>query len=579
MRRLRTTDAGLLLSLLLLWIACAALHIKQVAAGQLAWVSVYVTAPSTRDEFPTVGGFWPGATPDATGALAVGDRLLAVGDVDLRDVGPFGFAARVYATAAEQGQARIPLTYQRGGTTGRTSIELVPVAFAWRLLPLACALVATSALVLARRPGSRTARALFLGAIGYGLRWTFFFGGPSVQTYAWTAIFFCSSLVTFPLILRAARLFPAGTAAGARLPWWPWLFAVYGPISLSWVYGVPLSPELGFRAMCAVNAVFIVALLAVLTRNFRRADAVGRRQLKWVVLGIYIGTVPVLLTDVGAAVAPQLWWLHDVSVIAELCIPLCVLIAIVRENFLDVDRLITGTAVYSLLSVLVLAAVLTAVPQIARAASLATNLDPHTVQLVLSIVVAACIVPGQRWLRPRVERLLFRERHALSSGAKDLLRELAAAGGPQQLLTLVGERLDSLVCPHACVIYAPFGDAFAPVFARVSDEDGEPPALAADAALIVALRARSAPLDLTSWTYPDEALAVDERAALERLRAAVVLPVRRGDALAGAICLGAKRSGDIYTEPTSPCSGRLPTRSPASSCASTPPSSSGRNAG
>src|SRR5690606_25896388 len=115
---------------------------------------------------------------------------------------------------------------------------------------------------------------------------------------------------------------------------------------------------------------------------FRRAGPIGRRQLKWVLLGIYVGTVPVLLTDVVAALEPALWWLHEVAVMAEIVIPLCVLVAIVRTNFLDVDRLITGAAVYSVLSVLVLAAVLLAVPQIARAASEAVDLDPHTVQLV-----------------------------------------------------------------------------------------------------------------------------------------------------------------------------------------------------
>jgi class 3 adenylate cyclase len=549
MRRLRTTDAVLLVSLLLLWVICAALHVRQVVSGQLAWVSVYATAPDAGDEFPTVRGFWPGATADVSGALAVGDRLLAVGDADLRGVGPFGFAARVHAAAADRDALRVPITYEHGGAIDHTAIELVPVAFPWRLLPLACALVMTNALLFARRPDSRVARAFFLLAIAYGLHWAFFFGGPPAQTYAWIAVFFCAAVVTYPLILRAALLFPPETApAGARLPWWPWLFALFGPVSLSWIYGVPLSPELGFRAVFIHNVAFIVALLGVLTRNFRRANGVGRRQLKWLMLGIYVGTVPVLLTDAAAVVVPQLWWLHDVAVNAEICIPLAVLIAIARENFLDVDRLITGTAVYSVLSVLVLAAVLTAVPQIARAASRATDLDPHTVQVVLSLVVAVCIVPGQRFLRPRMERLLFRERHALSSGVERLLRDLTTATGPEQLLTLVGERLDALVRPLTCVIYAPLGDGFAPVFARAGEEDRPAVAVAGDAAAVLARQARTV-LDLTHWESGlCDALADEERAALERLHAAVLLPVRRGGGLAAAICLGAKRSGDIYTE-------------------------------
>ena len=549
MRRLRATDGALLVSLLALWIACAALHLKQVASGQLAWVGVYVAAAPGGDGFPTVRGFWPGATRAAYGTLAVGDRVLNVDGADLRGVGPVGFVARTYAAAAERRDLRVPLVYESRGNFRKTTIHLVPVTFPWRMLPLTCALVATGALVLARRPGTRVARAFFLPAMAFGLHWTFFFGGPLPQSYAWVVVFFCASLVMLPLILRAVLIFPAEVApAGGRLPWWPWLFAVFGPISLSWIYGVPLSPEMGFRAVFAVNVVFIATVLTVLTRNFRRATPVGRRQLKWVVLGMYVGTVPVLLTDVAAAVAPPLWWLHEMAVIAEILIPLCVLIAIVRTNYFDVDRLITGAVVYSVLSVLLLAAVLTAVPHLAHAASRAADLDPRTVQLVLSVVVALGMVPAQRVLRPRMERVLFHERHALRAGVEDLLRDLAAAAGPEELLTLVGERLEALVRPQACVIYAPLGESFVPVFARGTAPLGGPPTLTADGAAILALRTRTAPLDMDQWTAErEQALTPGERGALEQLRAAALLPVRRGADLAAAICLGAKRSGDIYT--------------------------------
>jgi class 3 adenylate cyclase len=548
-RRLRTADAVLLVSLLGLWVACAALHVKQLAGGQLAWVSVYVAAPSSGDGFPTVRGFWPGATRAAYGTLAVGDRLLNVGGADLRGVGPLGFVARTYAAAAERHDLRVPLAFESRGFARKTTIHLVPVAFPWRMLPLTSSLVVTGALVLARRPGRRVARAFFLLAIAYGLHWTFFFGGPRPQTDAWVLVFICASLVMLPLILRAVLIFPAEVApADGRLPWWPWLFAIFGPISSSWIFGVPFPPEVGFRAVFIVNVAFIATVLAVLTRNYRRAGPTGRRQLKWVVLGMYLGTVPVLLTDVAAAIAPPLWWLHEVAVIAEIFIPLCVLIAIVRTNYFDVDRLITGAAVYSVLSVLLFAAVLTAVPQLARLAGRAAGVDPRTVQLVLSVVVASGLVPARRALRPRMERVLFHERHALRAGVENLLRELAAAAGPEELLTLVGERLEALVRPQTCVIYAPLGVSFVPVFACGTERGDGPPTLSADAAAIIAQWTRTAPLDLERRTPARrQGLTHDERAALEPLRAAVLVPVRRGADLAAAICLGAKRSGDIYT--------------------------------
>src|SRR5262249_54705285 len=147
------------------------------------------------------------------------------------------------------------------------------------------------------------------------------------------------------------------------------------------------------------------------------------------------------------------------------------------------------------LSILLLAAAMTTVPQMARAASRASDLDPHTVQLALSIAVAAGVVPARRVLDPLVERMLFHERYALRAGVDDLLRDLAAAGGPEALLTLVGERLEALVRPHACVIYAPLGDRFVPVFAPGVAAGRPAPALPADAAVIALLRAHPAPLD------------------------------------------------------------------------------------
>jgi class 3 adenylate cyclase len=380
------------------------------------------------------------------------------------------------------------------------------------------------------------------------LHWTFFFGGPRWQTYAWAVVFLGASSVMFPLILRAGMLFPAEIAPpGGRLPWWPWLFAVFGPVSASWTFGVPLPPEVGFRAVFAVNVLFIATLLALLTRNYRRAGPIGRRQLKWVVLGIYLGTVPVLLTNVVTAVAPALWWLHEGAVIAEILIPVCVLVAIVRANYFDVDRLITSTALYSVLSALLMAAMLTLVPQLASVASAAIDLDPRTGQLVLSVVVAVSLVPGQRVLRPRVERLLFRERYALKAGVERLLHELSRADGADALLTRTGERLVELVRPQACVIYACLGETLTPVFARGGGRQGAPPLLAADAAVVEAMRRRTAPLDLARWTPSGGGPDRSERLALEQLRAAVLLPLHRGAALAAVVCLGRKRSGDIYT--------------------------------
>src|SRR5574338_695587 len=113
--RPRSPAIALYVALFALWVICTVLHVQQVAGGHLAWVGVYVTAPNAGDEYPRVREFWPGATGDTAGALAVGDRLLSVGTANLRGVGPFGFMARAYATAAERRHLRVPVTYERDG--------------------------------------------------------------------------------------------------------------------------------------------------------------------------------------------------------------------------------------------------------------------------------------------------------------------------------------------------------------------------------------------------------------------------------------------------------------------------------
>src|SRR5207249_9356136 len=111
------------------------------------------------------------------------------------------------------------------------------------------------------------------------------------------------------------------------------------------------------------------------------------------------------------------------------------------------------TAAYTILSVLLLAGALTVVPRLSQAASMAVGVDPKFGQLGLSFLLATLVVPGQRYLRPQIERLFFANRYRLERGVDQLLRELSVCAGPQTLLTLVGERLGALLEPESCVIY------------------------------------------------------------------------------------------------------------------------------
>ena len=136
--------------------------------------------------------------------------------------------------------------------------------------------------------------------------------------------------------------------------------------------------------------------------------------------------------------------------------------------------------------------------------------------------------------------------HQVQRGVEDLLRALSSSAGLQAVLTVTGERLNALLRPECCVIYGQASEAYAPVFAQGR---AVPPAFAMYSPLTATLQNRTTPMTLEEWSRRTAPvlLGAADRAALDSLGAAVILPVSRSGALAAFVCLGHKRSGDIYT--------------------------------
>src|SRR6185369_6607456 len=173
--------------------------------------------------------------------LEVGDRLLRAGETDLTGLGPAEVFAHLLETA--NAQRETPIVYQRGAERGQTTLQLTPVPFPWRAIPVTLGFMVCGSLVLWRRRGAAIGRSFFVAALLYGLHWNFFFGGSAPVTYAWLTIFALSSTVLYPLLLWP--IFVLVQDAGVRpggMPRWPWALAVFGPISTGWVVGVPLPP-------------------------------------------------------------------------------------------------------------------------------------------------------------------------------------------------------------------------------------------------------------------------------------------------------------------------------------------------
>jgi class 3 adenylate cyclase len=371
------------------------------------------------------------------------------------------------------------------------------------------------------------------------------FGGPFPLGYLalWSLI--GAQTLLLPLLLRYALLFPDDRMPpGRSYRVWPWLFSVLGPIWVVTSYTGRWT--LGEAAYFATIVVGTAAILAVRTYKYRHADALARRQSRWFVTGTYCLLLPVIVSGALMVLDPRFRDLFHLSFWAVALTPLSLVISVWRFNLFDVDRVLSAAASYNLLAVALGAAVLVIVPRVAEAASGLLGIAPGIGQVALSLALAALVIPGHRRLRPQIDRLFFKERYAVDQGVAQLLTTLSSYRDARELTEGAGAGLQQLFRPDACVVYAAAEQSYRPVFVAGR---AVPPAFARTSPLVASLAERHAPLSLSSaGRRPDRAtLSPFDRAALETLGAEVVVPVHQGEALSAFLCLGPKRSGDVYT--------------------------------
>ena len=313
----------------------------------------------------------------------------------------------------------------------------------------------------------------------------------------------------------------------------------------------------------AANAAFAGGTLAGLTRAYLRSDTLERRQLRWILLGFYVTFSTLVLFVLTSLVRGGRSGSGSLAVaVGNLAIPTGILVSVLGYRWLDVDRLISAAASYTLVGLAVLGGALALVPRIANAGAPMVGLDPATGQWVLTMALVGLAIPVHRALRPRIDRRMFAARHERVRGFERLLEEIGRCASVEELVQLTGDRMADLLEPESLAIYAREEAVFTPVFVRGR---GAPPAFETDSLLVRALERRRRPLAA-------DAAELDpfDRAALETLGVSVVVPTRRGRRPWSRSPVWAASARGTSTPPRrSPTSRRSPTAAPRCSSSST----------
>jgi hypothetical protein len=147
----------------------------------------------------------------------------------------------------------------------------------------------------------------------------------------------------------------------------------------------------------------MVASLACVVLRFRSSTGVERQQLRWVAAGAAAAVAGLLA---GAAI-PQGSVISSILYAMVLCIPLGVAVAVLRYRLWDLDRLVSRTVTYTLVTALLVVPYLLIVPAAGRLAQGAGNLAVAAATLA----AAAAFAPLRRRVQGLVDRRFNRRRY------------------------------------------------------------------------------------------------------------------------------------------------------------------------
>jgi hypothetical protein len=168
---------------------------------------------------------------------------------------------------------------------------------------------------------------------------------------------------------------------------------------------------LGAAAIAAVYGLFalVFASMFSLVLRFRRGGPVERRQLTWFLYATAVNAVFLLLDSVLGVLPPTLL-VEVVSAASFALLPLAVGVAVFRYRLFEIDRIVSRTVSYGLLSAGLIGLYLLVV------AFLRPLLEPLTGSSALAVAgstlaVAAAFNPARRRLQAAVDRRFDRARY------------------------------------------------------------------------------------------------------------------------------------------------------------------------
>lgn len=279
---------------------------------------------------------------------------------------------------------------------------------------------------------------------------------------------------------------------------------------------------------------FTLALVA-LAYTYRSAAAVGKKQIKWIYLGMAAGFLPFL----GIYIVPSLLGampkinsaFATISIIPLAFIPLAFAVSILKYKLWDVEVVIKEVLAYSVTFIFGIIAFSTINLILSHLIEERSAMERNFLAFTSGLLIAGVLIPVKGRVESVIERILYRETYRHRRTMADFAQELATFHDVHELISMMRERLRAALDIEKMNLFTREGASFV----VYEPEDRVPQRLwPGDFGPLL----DSSPIVLTEPRLPD---ASDVPWQLLKSGYRYVFPLRNRGELQGLLLLGTKR--------------------------------------
>ncbi|HEX8253445.1 MAG TPA: ATP-binding protein, partial [Thermoanaerobaculia bacterium] len=188
---------------------------------------------------------------------------------------------------------------------------------------------------------------------------------------------------------------------------------------------------------------YFTLALAALAFTYQQAAAVGKKQIKWIYLGLTLGFIPFLAIYIipyllNRTLEPV--WV-TLSILPLAFIPLAFAVSILKYKLWDVEVVIKEVLAYSVTFVFGMIAFSTINVVLSRLIDERSAMERNFLAFTSGLLIAGVLIPVKGRIESMIEMILYRESYRHRRTMTDFAQELATFHDVHELIAMMRERL------------------------------------------------------------------------------------------------------------------------------------------